>query len=97
MCAGCSRDKQRKVQMLDMEMLTCSVNNEILFPYWNTEQNLLALKLSKKKSCLPSFAKKACDDHIFGAAQYLANTSDILIHNGPASNHLDKPMTMIES
>jgi len=58
MCAGCSRDKQRKVQMLDMEMLTCSVNNEILSPYWNTEQNLLALKLSKKNHAYPPLPKK---------------------------------------
>jgi hypothetical protein len=48
-------------------------------------------------SCLPAFLQNSRDDHIFGAARYLANTLGILIQESPSANLIDTPMSNTEA
>ena len=83
MCSGCSNEssRQRKVLQLEKELLQLSVDNAILAPLLEYKYKPTSIKHFRKLLlCLPAFAqKKSRDDHIFGAARYLANTLGILL------------------
>ncbi len=81
-CSGCSNEsaKQRRVVKLENEMLTLSVENNIFAPLLEFRAKPTSIKNFRNVlSCLPFIASISRDDHIFGAARYLANTLDILI------------------
>jgi hypothetical protein len=77
-CSGCNNEatnKQRKILQLENEMLSLSVDNNILAPLLEYKTKIISIKAFRKIiSCLPSMVPKSTDDNIFGAARYLANT-----------------------
>ncbi len=87
--------KHAKTIQLEREMCALSVDNGILQPLLRYRSKLLSIKVFRKiLSCLPTVNTNSCDDYIFGAPRYLANTLGILIKNTPSSNSIDPPMTL---
>ncbi len=98
-CSGCNNEvsKQCKVLQLKNEMLTLSVNNNILAPLLEYRTKIISIKTFRKiLLCLTSMISKSWDDHIFGATRYLANTLGIGVQENLSSNILDSSMTSIE-
>jgi hypothetical protein len=99
-CSGCSNEsaKQRRVIKLENEILTLSVENNILAPILEFRTKPTVIKHFRNVlSCIPSIASFSRDDHIFGVVRYLASALGILIQEHSSSNILDPSMTDTES
>jgi len=100
LCSGCTNENQKhsRVARIEAELLATTANNSILAPLLlHRVQPISIGGFRKLLKCLPSFANKSRNDHIYGAARYLANTICILITATPNCNLLDPPMTTSQS
>jgi len=100
MCSGYNNEiaTHRRVVQLERELLFLSVENQKLAPILEHRTAPISIKKFRKLlHYLPSFASKARDDNMFGAARYLANTLVIRIQETIHANIIDEPMTIIES
>jgi hypothetical protein len=100
LCSGCTNENQKhsRVARIEAELLATTANNSILAPLLlHRGQPISIGGFRKLLKCLPSFANKSRNDHIYGAARYLANTICILITATPNCNLLDPPMTTSQS
>jgi hypothetical protein len=97
-CSGCTIEaaKQKKAKQLEREVLLLNGKKSELAPLLDHRTKPCSVKDFRKLLCmLPSFQKKTRDDHMFGAARYLATSLGILLHDS-SSCLLDEHMTSKE-
>lgn len=100
MCSGCINKsiKLRILDQLENEIMILDVNNNTLAPLLKFRMECTSIKAFQQMlSCLPTFGNKKRDDHIFGAARYLANTLGIKVYALPHISIIDSPMTITEA
>jgi hypothetical protein len=83
-CSGCISEstKLRRLDQLENEIMILMVENSSLAPLLQFRTEYTSIKTFWKiLSCLPTlFNNKRRNDHIFGAARYLANTQGIKVY-----------------
>ena len=95
-CSGCLHEnlRHRKVERLENELLEDMSANTLLAPILNYVQRPITLKAFRGLfQHLPSMHVHKRDDHIYGAARYLANSFGIIISDMNADDSLDPLLT----
>jgi hypothetical protein len=99
MRSGCINEnlRHREVIKIEREIMYDISPNAILAPILQYISSPLSLRHFRKlHKHLPTFTNTKRDDHIFGAARYLANTLGISLLESQSRNTIDQPMTNIE-
>jgi hypothetical protein len=89
--------RHRKVKKIDLELLNDTSSNSILAPLLQHTSTPISLrKFRQLCQHLPTMANKRRDDHIFGAARYIANTLGIEILNNQVGNLINQPLSGLQ-
>jgi len=99
MCSGCINEnlRHRKVVKIEQEIMYDVSPNAILAPILQHISSPISLRQFRTlHQHLPTFTNTKRDDHIFGAARYLANTLGIYLLESQSRDIIDQPMTSIE-
>jgi hypothetical protein len=98
-CSGCLHEnlRHRKVERLENELLEDTTANEILAPILDYIQKPITLKTFRESmKHLPTMNIHKQDDHIFGAARYLANSIGSIISDITSNESIDPLITSSE-
>jgi len=97
MCSGCLNEhlRHRKVERLENEILEDTTSNEALAPLLLCLQKSITLKdFRALMQHLPTMNIQKRDDHIYGAARYLANSIGISLLDSDINESIDPPLTL---
>ena len=95
MCSGCLNEnlRHRKMDRLENEVLEDATPNNILAPLLHCLQKPTSLReFQSMMQHLPTMSTHKRDDHIYGAAQYLANSFGFSLLDTETTDCIDPPL-----